>query len=32
MHDSKIKEPSVFYVITQPFYCCIIYTTHDLDQ
>ena len=32
MHGSRIKELSVIYVITQPFYCCIIYTTHNLDQ
>ena len=32
MRDSRIKDPSVIYVITQPFCCCIIYATHDLDQ
>ena len=32
MRDSRRKEPSVIYVITQPFYCGIIYTTRDLDQ
>ena len=32
MRDSRIKEAWVIYVITQPFYCCIICTTHDLDQ
>ena len=32
MRDSRIKEPSAIYFINQPFYCCIIYTTNDLDQ
>ena len=32
MRDSKIKEPSVIYVITQPFFCFIICTTHDLTS
>ena len=26
-----LKEPSIIYVIMQPFYCNI-YRTHDLDQ
>ena len=32
IEPKNLKEPSVIYVMTQPFYCCIIYTTHDLDQ
>ena len=32
MRDSRIKEPNVIYVITQPFCCYVKYTTHDLDQ
>ena len=32
MRDSRIKEPSVIYVITHPFYYCMIYMAHDLDQ
>ena len=25
MRDSRIKEPSAIYVVTQPFYCCILH-------
>ena len=32
MHDSRIENPSVIYLVMQPFYCCIIYVTRDSDQ